>query len=69
MGPRNWNLDLSIFKHFHVSEHVKVRVTADFFNVFNHPSDPDPNSTTGLVNLGIQIEEPRTLQLSLRLDW
>jgi hypothetical protein len=51
------------------SDDIKLRVTADFFNVFNHPNDPDPDRITGLVNLGRQINEPRTIQLSLRLDW
>jgi len=69
MGPRNWNLDLSIFKHFYFTEDMKLRFTADFFNFLNHPNNGNPNSTSGLVNLGVQSNEPRTLQLSLRLDF
>ena len=69
MGPRNWNLDLSVFKHFYLTEDIKPRFTVDFFNIFNHPNDPDPDRITGLVNLGTQTNEPRTIQLSLRLDW
>ena len=69
MGPRNWNVDLSIFKHFYFTEDMKLRFTADFFNFFNHPNNGNPNNTSGLVNLGVQSNEPRTLQLSLRLDF
>jgi hypothetical protein len=69
MGPRNWNLDLSLFKHFYFTEDVRLRFTADFFNFFNHPNNEDPDLTSGLVNLGVQANEPRTIQLSLRLDW
>jgi hypothetical protein len=68
-GPGGWNLDFSIFKHFYVTEDLKLRFTADFFNIFNHPVDIDPNPSTGLVNLGRQVNEPRTIQLSLRFDW
>ena len=69
MGPRDWNLDLSIFKHFYFTEDLKMRFTADFFNFFNHPNNPNPNATSGLVNLGVQTNEPRTVQLSLRVDF
>jgi hypothetical protein len=69
MGPRSWNFDFSIFKSITFAEDVNVRLTADFFNIFNHPNNPDPNQTTGLVNLGIQINEPRVVQFSLRVDW
>ena len=68
-GTRAWNLDLSIFKHFYFTEDVKLRFTADFFNILNHPNDNNPSSTSGLVNLGRQANEPRTVQLSLRVDF
>jgi len=68
LGPRNWNVDLSIFKHFYFTEDIKLRFTADFFNFFNHPNNGNPNSSTGLVNLGVQSNEPRTVQLSLRVE-
>jgi hypothetical protein len=69
MGPRNWNVDLSIFKHFYFTEDVKMRFTADFFNFFNHPNNGNPHSQRGLVNLGSQSNQPRTIQLSLRVDF
>ncbi|MEK7408181.1 MAG: TonB-dependent receptor, partial [Acidobacteriota bacterium] len=45
-GPGAWNVDLSLFKTFSITEKVKTRFTADFFNFFNHPLDVGPNSTT-----------------------
>jgi hypothetical protein len=68
-GPGFWNEDLSIFKNFQITERVKTRFTADFFNVFNHPNDVAPNQTTGLQDLSIQNNDPRIIQLSLRVEW
>jgi len=69
MGPQAWNLDLSLAKSFFFTEDVQLRFKADFFNFFNHPNDPNPDVSTGLVNLGTQTNEPRTIQLSLKFDW
>ncbi|MGH9340364.1 MAG: carboxypeptidase regulatory-like domain-containing protein [Acidobacteriota bacterium] len=69
LGPGAWNLDVSIFKHFAISENIDARLTADFFNFLNHPLDVDPNNVTGLQDLSRQANEPRTIQLSFRVDW
>lgn len=69
LGPGSWNADISLFKNFRVLEKGNIRFTADFFNAFNHPVDVAPNTTTGLQNLGVQANTPRTIQLSLRVDW
>lgn len=69
IGPGSWNADISLFKNFRFREHGNIRFTADFFNAFNHPVDVAPNTTTGLQNLGVQANEPRTIQLSLRVEW
>ena len=69
IGPGSWNVDMSVYKSFQVHERVGVRFTADFFNAFNHPIDPEPNSTTGLQDLTIQDNEARIIQFSLRVDW
>ncbi|MPY87517.1 MAG: hypothetical protein GEU99_06315 [Luteitalea sp.] len=69
LGPGAWNLDFSLFKHFSLSNGMSLRFTADFFNVFNHPNDVAPDSVTGLQDLSQQDNEPRTIQLSLRLNW
>ena len=69
LGPRAWNADVSLFKNFRFLESGNIRFTADFFNAFNHPVDVAPNTTTGLQNLGVQANTPRTIQLSLRAEW
>ncbi len=75
LSPGNWNEDLSVFKYFEITERVRLRFTADFFNVFNHPEDylpgvgNDLNLTTGLLDLSRQVNDPRILQFSLRLEW
>ena len=68
-GPGAWNVDASVFKNISVTERVTARFTADFFNAFNHPNDSNPNNTTGLQDLSAQPNDPRIIQLSLRLQW
>ena len=69
MGPGAWNLDLSVQKNFKLREGLNGRLSADFFNFFNHPNDDPPDSTTGLQNLSRQSNDPRIIQFSLRFDW
>ncbi len=69
LGPVQWNQDLAVSKYVDFTEKIKVRFTVDFFNVFNHPNDPRPNQTTGLQDLSQQTNDPRIIQLSLRLEW
>ena len=64
-----WNLDFSLFKNFTISESMNARFTADFFNLFNHPLDNAPNTSTGLQPLNTQPNEPRIIQFSLRFDF
>jgi hypothetical protein len=69
LGPRAWNVDSSLFKNFSLGESKRLRFTADFFNAFNHPNDVNPDSTTGLVDLSRQANEPRIVQFSARIEW
>ncbi len=69
IGPGAWNADVALFKNFKFLESGNIRFTADLFNAFNHPNDVNPNTTTGLQNLGVQANGPRTIQLSLRAEW
>jgi hypothetical protein len=41
-GFATWGLDLSLSKTTHVSEELAVRLSLDFFNVFNHPIFSNP---------------------------
>jgi hypothetical protein len=75
LSPGAWSEDLSFFKYFDIAERVKLRFTADFFNFFNHPinylpgATQDLNTTTGLLDLSRQVNDPRILQFSLRLEF
>lgn len=69
LGPRSWSEDLSIFKYFSITERIKLRLTGDFFNAFNHPNDNNPNTTTGLINMSSQKNDPRIIQLTGRIEW
>ncbi|MBI2685853.1 MAG: carboxypeptidase regulatory-like domain-containing protein [Acidobacteria bacterium] len=68
-GPGDWNVDASVFKNFRIVERATLRFTADFFNALNHPTDQDPNNTTGLQDLSSQRNQPRIIQFSLRLTF
>lgn len=69
VGPRTWNMDMSVFKWFQIKESIRMRLTGDFFNGLNHPNSGNPNSTTGLLDLSTQANDPRTIQVSARLEW
>jgi hypothetical protein len=69
LGPRAWNVDSSVFKWFYFGEGPRLRLTADFFNAFNHPNNVNPNATTGLMDLAVQSNEPRIIQFSARFEW
>jgi hypothetical protein len=43
-GPFQTRFDTSIFKEVSITERVKFRYSADFFNLFNHPSFDTPNN-------------------------
>ena len=69
LGPRSWNEDLSMFKYFRFTERIRFRLNGDFFNLFNHPNNLNPNKTTGLIDLSQQANDPRIIQLGARLEW
>jgi len=69
-GPRQWGLDASLFKLIPVKERVNLRFNADFFNVLNHPGNPNSYvGTTGILNVRGSGQAARVLQLTLRLLW
>jgi hypothetical protein len=68
-GPGAWNQDVSVFKHIPLSERFRTRVTADFFNIVNHPLDLAPDGGTGLQDLSRQANDPRIIQFSVRFEW
>ena len=56
-GPGYHKLDFSLFKHFQVTERVRMEFRAEFFNILNHPNFNAPgfggngvNSVSGSTN-------------------
>ncbi|MBL8228151.1 MAG: TonB-dependent receptor [Bryobacterales bacterium] len=68
-GPGAWNTDVRLLKSFFFGEQRRVDLSGDFFNMFNHPVDVNPNATTGLQDLSVQANGPRIIQLSLRVSF
>ncbi|MCZ2073371.1 MAG: carboxypeptidase-like regulatory domain-containing protein [Bryobacterales bacterium] len=67
-GPRQWNLDASLFKRVRVTEASELRFTVDAFNIFNHPNNPNSGSDGVMLTNG-QSGAARVLQLSVRFSW
>jgi hypothetical protein len=64
------NLDLSVFKNFHLAEHLTAEFRVEAFNAFNTPSFAGPNTTVSSSSFGVvsaQANAPRQLQLGLKL--
>ena len=68
-GVLQWDLDASVFKNININERVGFRFQVDFFNVFNHPGNPNTVGADGFENTTASGNQPRDLQLSLRLHW
>jgi hypothetical protein len=68
-GIRQWGLDASLVKNVSIKERARLRLQCDFFNVLNHPGNPNSIGTTGILSVQSSGNSPRTLQLSGRLSW
>jgi hypothetical protein len=77
-GPREWNVDASLFKVVPIKERFNLRINLDAFNVFNHPGNGGGGGTslitvpaTGILSTksGWAGASPRVLQLTGRLTW
>ena len=66
---RQWGLDASLFKMIAVRERLRVRFNADFFNVLNHPGNPNAVGGDGILSTQASGQAARQLQLTLRLIW
>jgi hypothetical protein len=66
---RQWDLDASLFKRVSLTERVQVRFNADFFNVLNHPGNPNSVGDDGILNVRDSGSGARNLQLTLRVTW
>ena len=65
-----WGVDASAFKTVPITERLRLRVQVDFFNVLNHPGNPNSvGSESGILSVQSSGNSPRTLQLTGRLSW
>jgi hypothetical protein len=65
------NFDVSLDKSFPIYEQMKLKFSAQFFDLFNHSQFAEPNTTLGpgFGQVTHQINLPRTIQLALRLSF
>jgi hypothetical protein len=73
-GPFNYNVDLSVFKVFPITERMALRFNADAFNALNIQGYSNPNTTTGEIAYAPNGQStsywtPRQIQLTLRLQF
>jgi hypothetical protein len=66
---RQWGLDASLFKTISLRERLNIRFNADFFNVLNHPGNPNSIGGDGVLSIRTSGQAARELQLSLRVGW
>lgn len=66
---RQWGLDSSLFKTIPINEDFRLRFSADFFNVLNHPGNPSGVDGGGILSVRSSGNSARQLQLTLRLSW
>ncbi|MEK7404131.1 MAG: TonB-dependent receptor [Acidobacteriota bacterium] len=64
-----WGCDASLSKSFSFKERARLRVQADFFNVFNVPGNPWSPGSDGVVGAWTNANTARVMQLSGRLTW
>ena len=73
-GPINFNVDLSVYKVFPITERFALRFNADAFNALNIQGFQTPNTTTGEIAYAPNGQStsywtPRQIQLTLRLQF
>jgi hypothetical protein len=69
-GINNW--DLAFVKTTAITERIGLQFRAEFFNLFNRVEFGFPGQVLGNASFGVvssQVNQPRLLQLSMRLQW
>ncbi len=68
--PGSENFDLSLFKHFTITERLTLEFRAESFNAFNTPAFGGPNASVTSSSFGVittQANAPRQNQMALKL--
>ena len=72
VGPKFWNLDMTVSKFFPVKERVQLEFKFEAYNVVNNfvPSDPNVNVLSALFGRSTdQANRGREMQYTLRLHF
>ena len=70
--PSTKNWDFSLFKHFNLTETLRLQFRAELFNFTNTPQFAAPNMARNNNNFGritSQANSPRQIQFGLKLIW
>jgi PPE-repeat protein len=59
-GPGAWQMDFGIDKRIPLSEHARLELRSEFFNIFNHPQYGLPQATFGVPGFGAIIQTVNT---------
>jgi hypothetical protein len=68
-GPKNFQSDISLYKEFSITERVRLRFNIDAFNAFNIQGLPNPDGSTGILQLQTSYWTPRQIQFTGRLSF
>jgi hypothetical protein len=71
-GPSSKGLDFSLIKNIPLYENMRLQFRVEAFNLTNTPVFGLPNTTVGNPGFGVigsQANQPRNLQLALKLIW
>ncbi|MBV9499566.1 MAG: hypothetical protein JO138_09345 [Acidobacteriaceae bacterium] len=73
-GPFQQNWDFSAGKWFAFTERQRLRITADFFNIFNHPNFANPafldiESPSNFGQITSSVGTPRLIQFSAKYSF
>ncbi len=71
-GPASKGLDFSLIKNIPLYESMRLQFRAETFNLTNTPVFGLPNTTVGNPGFGViggQANQPRNLQLALKMIW
>ena len=71
-GPGLFNSDVTVMKNFDITEQVKLRFRAEFFNVLNHANFTNPVAdvtSSAFGRIANTYGFPRQIQFGLRLQF
>ena len=69
-GPGQIGTDFSVFKNIPVTEHAKLQIRGEFFNVFNTPSFTNPASVfsaNGFGSISSTLNDNREIQVAAKI--